>query len=107
MRQLKMADLHALRDGCTNPRQRTQWDTIIADMAPNEGAKPRQARSSRSARTQSAADLSPIVPVSRQATLSTTFASIVFLVVVVMALIWIPRIVYWLLDGVLSALTMS
>jgi len=108
MRQIKMTELRALRDRTTNPQQRAQWDAIISELAPRQPVQPERARSRRSAvPNQSGADTSLIEPVSRQTTFATTFASILFLALVVMALIWIPRIVYYLLDGLLSALTMS
>lgn len=103
MRQMKMADLQALRDRTTNPQQRAQWDLIIAELAPKQPVQPKRARSPRSAAPPAPAIIEPIPrqPIFTPATV----ASILFWSMMAIPLYWLFKAVYIVLKALLWLFT--
>ena len=118
MRDLKMADLMALRDRTTNPQQRAQWDALIADLIASQPVRPERARSPRSAvprparSAQSAARRQPttapamVEPIPRQPAITpATVASILFWSMMAIPLYWLLKAVYIVLKALLWLFT--
>lgn len=107
MRQMKIADLQALRDGATNPQQRAQWDAIIGEISPRQPVQPKRARSPRSAvPKQPTTAPAMIEPIPRQPVFTpATVASILFWSIIAVPLYWLLKAVYIVLSALLWLFT--